>query len=1124
MAVDEPVKYSKAYSINTKLTEKFPINPYRTVGMIDTDDAIYCMCQISSSTGNYEIYKLDIPNDGLTPIYNRTLTWKSAGVLNYSKYGYIYHYQKPNYYRMNDKDGDYKCFIVTGNTIYSSDNPVGPFTKVTGNFLTSTAPSNIVYIYSKYCIIYQYRLYSSVDGINWSIENPNLYDMTKYQGLFILNNHLVAAVVGNEYSYILIETSGSLPGKWKEYKYLSSAAEGEYKNTYIESVNDLLLNEVCGEDIIVVSKTLNDYFSYQAHPVNFKDGLPTGNSILNFYSPYVTDANDGFSLIHSSQSYENEYYLCSESKLNDVKPTLSIYSKLNAGGQFTGVSTDTSISSNILHSFQLDTPTGFHVSKNCDYVISYPSNSSEYIKTKQDIDVDPYIFVASSYNSNRGLYYSTDGKVWTQSNINSGGFDTVYYSNGIWVVCSDDEGLYYSIDGKVWTQSNITTGFYNSVYYANGIWVAAGDDKGLYYSTNGKVWNQTNINSGGFYSIYNANGIWVAGSSSNDGLYYSTDGKVWNQSNITSVNFSDLYYGNDIWVACGYKKGLYYSTDGKVWTQSNITSDDFYSVYYGNGIWVVGSWDKGLYYSTDGKLWNQSNITSGDFYSVYYGNGIWVASRYSKGLYYSTDGKSWNQSNITSGIFKSIYYGNGIFIAGSGTNAANGLYYSTDGKVWTQSNVISGSFKSIYSIVNIMVGAIDSNGLYYSTDGKIWGQSNITSGSFDFTSVYNANGIWVACGFDKGLYYSTDGKIWTSANTVSGHFYTPYNANGIWVAGSSGGKGLYYSTDGKSWTQSNITSGYFYTVFNANGIWVAGSYDDKGLYYSTDGKVWTQSNITSGYFKSIYYGNGIWVAASMNNNGLYYSTNGKSWTKSNITNGGFESLYYANDIWVAGNGHGNGLYYSTDGKSWTRSNMTTGSFLSVYNANGIWVAGGSSGSINKGLYYSTDGKVWNQTNITNGSFNSISYTNDIWVAAGSSALFYSTDGKIWYEANISGFIISKNPNSEYKSCLIESDADVEIYKYNSANRDLLGEVKRISLRENGDILNNYKPEKTMTYLGTKYVLDKTELYTNDMYANGSYTLRVWYKQATDEPSQPSPGGDPSDDKDKTIYNSAFYHF
>ena len=125
-------------------------------------------------------------------------------------------------------------------------------------------------------------------------------------------------------------------------------------------------------------------------------------------------------------------------------------------------------------------------------------------------------------SNNNGLYYSTDGKTWTQSNITSGRFDAIVYANDLWVVGSNSGyGLYYSTDGKTWTQSNVTSGHLKNIVYANGLWVAGcGIDKGLYYSTDGKTWTHSNITSGNFKNIVYANGLWVVGSN-NNGLYYS---------------------------------------------------------------------------------------------------------------------------------------------------------------------------------------------------------------------------------------------------------------------------------------------------------------------------------------------------------------------------------------------------------------------------------------------------------------------------------------------------------------------------------------------------------------------------------------------------------------------------
>lgn len=79
---------------------------------------------------------------------------------------------------------------------------------------------------------------------------------------------------------------------------------------------------------------------------------------------------------------------------------------------------------------------------------------------------------------------TTNGTQWTQSNITSGNFSSVYYANGMWVLCNAEwrKGLYYSTDGKTWTQINtVLNDYFYTVYNADGIWVA-GSNYGLYYS------------------------------------------------------------------------------------------------------------------------------------------------------------------------------------------------------------------------------------------------------------------------------------------------------------------------------------------------------------------------------------------------------------------------------------------------------------------------------------------------------------------------------------------------------------------------------------------------------------------------------------------------------------------
>ena len=313
-----------------------------------------------------------------------------------------------------------------------------------------------------------------------------------------------------------------------------------------------------------------------------------------------------------------------------------------------------------------------------------------------------------------------NGTEWTQSDVDPDIYVTsVANANGLWVAGSNNSGLYYSVDGKTWTQSDTTDIDVTSVANANGLWVA-GSGSGPYYSVDGKTWTQNDsANADVFISVANANGLWVAIGIDNSGLYYSVDGKTWTQSNIIDVGFASVANANGLWVAGGDPEGLFYSVDGKTWARSNITAGEFTSVANANGIWVAacsgGPNENGLYYSVDGKTWTQSSIT-GEFTSVANANGLWVAGSNNSGLYYSVDGKTWTQSDIVDGeSLWLVHNANGLWVAANSNYevGGNGLYYSVDGKTWTQSNVINGGFILVANANGIWVASSD-NGLYYS--------------------------------------------------------------------------------------------------------------------------------------------------------------------------------------------------------------------------------------------------------------------------------------------------------------------------------------------------------------------------------------------------------------------------
>ena len=319
-----------------------------------------------------------------------------------------------------------------------------------------------------------------------------------------------------------------------------------------------------------------------------------------------------------------------------------------------------------------------------------------------------------------------NGTEWTKSGYTKSAA-SLCYGNGVWVLTGS--GIYYSTDGKNWTASNVTSGSNGCCHFANGLWVASVGSNGLYYSTDGKTWTRSNITSYKFYSVNYANGLWIACSHNYGGIYSSADGKSW-VARKGSTNAKVSCYANGLWVVGGTDgswygaTSLYYSSDdGMTWSSMNIGTDDVAAICYANGLWVAGGGtgvsgsemiSLGLFYSTNGTSWTQSNIMGGWFESIYNANGLWVAGG-QRGIYYSTDGKNWTQSNITTSVH-SICNACGIWVAGSSYidySTGNGIHYSVDGKTWARSDTTVGTFLKVLNENGIWVGA-SSSGVSYS--------------------------------------------------------------------------------------------------------------------------------------------------------------------------------------------------------------------------------------------------------------------------------------------------------------------------------------------------------------------------------------------------------------------------
>lgn len=320
------------------------------------------------------------------------------------------------------------------------------------------------------------------------------------------------------------------------------------------------------------------------------------------------------------------------------------------------------------------------------------------------------------------LFYQEIGRKWVKcTGDGSHTFRGATYGNGIWVAFASAYGLYWSEDGKSWTQTSTTELQSCDVRYArylNGVWVAGSIGHGIWWSEDGKSWTQgTGIDvTANSYDVTYINGLFVAGT--NTGMWWSEDGRSWTQgTGATSVIAYYIKYTNNLFVVCT-NSGIWHSTDGKAWTQATGISGYVYAVAFSNDIWVATTDNAGMWYSTNGKSWTQTSTTSIRSYGfkhVIYAVDRFIAGSAGHGMWYSTDGKAWTQILIGNSLtFSTIRYINSTWLACS-TNG--GLFLSQDGTVWF--NVLGESVSSAVPYLNIapfqgMLIFGGTSGLYYS--------------------------------------------------------------------------------------------------------------------------------------------------------------------------------------------------------------------------------------------------------------------------------------------------------------------------------------------------------------------------------------------------------------------------
>ena len=305
---------------------------------------------------------------------------------------------------------------------------------------------------------------------------------------------------------------------------------------------------------------------------------------------------------------------------------------------------------------------------------------------------------------------SPNGTVWTQSNVTSGMFSASCFGKGVWVAAGDTN-LWWSTDGKTWTECTGSSGYsWTYVYFANGLFVGCAYASGLWYSTDGKSWTQSNVTSGTFYDICQGKGNWVAVGTG--GIYSATDGKTWTRRNTASCKIACYANGFFVVAPANSSTKLYYSEDSTSWNSSSAVSSTnvtFNDIICANGVWMVCT-SNGTYFTTNlGASWTRSK--SGSTYSIHFANGLYVMCHQSGGLLYSTDYTLFEDGDMDL-CFTRVYNDAGIWI---GIEPYEGLMYSLDGMSWHLSNIdYDNAFAHVHNANGVWVACDGANGLYYS--------------------------------------------------------------------------------------------------------------------------------------------------------------------------------------------------------------------------------------------------------------------------------------------------------------------------------------------------------------------------------------------------------------------------
>jgi hypothetical protein len=326
------------------------------------------------------------------------------------------------------------------------------------------------------------------------------------------------------------------------------------------------------------------------------------------------------------------------------------------------------------------------------------------------------------------------------------GTTTVSFKNKLWMIggaydvgdVAPIDTIRSSVDGISWSEeTNGTNQLAGGGIFAFGdkLWAFAADydQKKIATSANGIVWDQfaqieafAHVNTFNSEKIAFDDKLWIIGGSDTDnGIWNSTNGIDWIKQ-VSPTDFLNrtghrlVTHKNQLWliggITTGYKNDVWSSFDGINWALKTDNAgfqprEGHRAVSFNDKLWVMGGKSvilvdrvinnttyqfyetaiyKDLWCSGDGVIWNKidSDVISENSAGrlIVFKNKLWLFGI--KNIYSSTDGLTWNQEPDAPTFVRFVYYQDNqvvsfedkLLLFGIGSK----IWSSDDGQIWRE--------------------------------------------------------------------------------------------------------------------------------------------------------------------------------------------------------------------------------------------------------------------------------------------------------------------------------------------------------------------------------------------------------------------------------------------------------